>query len=219
MKLRSTFGVAMLAMFGIAAGLGDLHAQDSGKERPLEFDLALGKLLFANVVRVHFTGPGHPANPDGSFGGLVADEIVGSIKIFEHYICRESAEVDGVTLREFHAYDKLGRFEQLRAANVSSAELNPKPAEDAQLILPPAPSRPHQEAAIDLLVEQFQKAKEAESIVVAFLSQQRFSGKVMGVSAERGIVHLKTQEGVDLFIAISKIEALGVPQSNRPGIP
>lgn len=211
MNLRSTLCVAILSIVGIAPSLGDLHAQDSEQERPAESDRALGKLLFTDVVRVHFTGPGHPANPDGSFGGLVADEQVGSIKIFERFICRDSAEVDGVTLREFHAYDKLGKFQQLRTVNVRSAELNPSPVEGAQLILPPAPSHPHQEVGTDSLAEQFQKAKEADSGVIVFLSQQRFSGKVMGVSAERGIVHLKTQDGLDLFVAISRVEALLVP--------
>lgn len=209
MNLRLTLGVALL--LGIATAQGGLRAQDAEKAQPLESEPALGKLLFANVDRVHFTGPGHPANPDGSFGGLVDDEHGGSIKIFEHYICRESAEVNGVSLGEFHAYDKLGKFEQRRAASAAIAEPSPQPADGAQLIVPPAQPLPRQDAGPKSLAEQIQKAKDADANIVVALGHERYGGKVMGIDAERGIVHIKDREGFSMFVVLSKIDVLLLP--------
>lgn len=48
---------------------------------------ALGELLFTNVVAVHFVGPGHPANSDGTLGGLVLGDFA-EMKIYERYIVR-----------------------------------------------------------------------------------------------------------------------------------
>jgi hypothetical protein len=208
MNLRLTLGVALL--LGIATAQGGLHAQDAAKAPSLESELALGKLLFADVVSVHFTGPGHPANPDGSLGGLVADDHGGSIKIFEHYICRESAEVNGVSLGEFHAYDKLGKFEQRRAASAAIAELNPKPADGVQAIAP-AQRLPRQDAGPKSLAEQIQKAKDANANIVVALGHERYSGKVMGIDVERGIVHIKDREGFSMFVVLSKIDVLLLP--------
>jgi len=233
MNLRLTLCAALL--LGIATAQGGLRAQDAEKTQSLESEPALGKLLFADVVSVHFTGPGHPANPDGSFGGLAVDEHGGSIKIFQHYICRESAEVNGVSLRDFHAYDKLGQFEQRRAASAATAELNPKPADGVQVIVPPAQSLlgynevfrpstdgaqliapsgqplPRQDAGPKSLAEQIQKAKDADANIVVALGHERYGGKVMCIDAERGIVHIKDREGFSMFVVLSKIDVLLLP--------
>jgi hypothetical protein len=233
MNLRLTLCVALL--LGIATAQGGLRAQDAEKAQPLESELALGKLLFADVVSVHFTGPGHPATPDGSFGGLVADEHGGSIKLFEHYICREPAEVNGVSLRAFHAYDKLGKIEQRRAASAAIAELDPKAADGAQVIVPPAQSLlgyndvyspstddvqlivppeqtlPRQDAGPKSLAEQIQKAKDADANIVVALGHERSGGNVLGIDAERGIVHIKDREGFSMFVVLSKIDVLLLP--------
>jgi hypothetical protein len=77
-----------------------------------EHDAVLGDLLFTDVVSVNFTGPGHPANPDGSLGGLVAGDDGTQIEIYERYIVADSPGADGTTLRTLHAYETLGRIQQ-----------------------------------------------------------------------------------------------------------
>jgi hypothetical protein len=72
---------------------------------------ALGDVLFTNVVAVHFVGPALPANPDGTLGGLGADDGI-TITIYEHYIAREAASHEGTVHRTLYAYDKLGKIEQ-----------------------------------------------------------------------------------------------------------
>ena len=81
-----------------------------------EKDPALGDLLFTDVVSVHYVGPGFPANPDGSLGGIVGGNGV-EIKIYERYIVMEGtipvgAEAAGTTIRTLRAYDRLGKIEQ-----------------------------------------------------------------------------------------------------------
>lgn len=72
---------------------------------------ALGDLYFTDVVSVHFVGPGHPANPDGSLGGLVLGDYT-QMKIYERYIVREATNSTGETFRELHPYETLGKIEQ-----------------------------------------------------------------------------------------------------------
>lgn len=72
---------------------------------------ALGELLFTDVVSVHFVGPGHPANPDGSLGGLVLGDYA-EMKIYERYIVREITNSRRETFRELHPYETLGKIEQ-----------------------------------------------------------------------------------------------------------
>lgn len=72
---------------------------------------ALGDLLFTDVVSVYFVGPGHPANPDGSLGGLVLGDYA-QMKIYERYIVREVTNSNGETFRELHPYETLGKIEQ-----------------------------------------------------------------------------------------------------------
>ena len=72
---------------------------------------ALGDLLFTDVVTVYFVGPGHPANPDGSLGGLVLGDYA-QMKIYERYIVREITNSQGETFRELHPYETLGKIEQ-----------------------------------------------------------------------------------------------------------
>ncbi len=80
--------------------------------KPATHDAALGDLLFTDVVWVHFTGPGHPANPDGSLGGLKAGDGNTTMKIYENYIAVETEMAGGGTYRVLHAYDVIGRIEQ-----------------------------------------------------------------------------------------------------------
>ena len=75
-------------------------------------DAVLGDLLFADVVSVHFIGPGHPANPDGSLGVLVAGDDGIQMSIYERYIVMESPAAAGTMFRTLHAYETLGRVEQ-----------------------------------------------------------------------------------------------------------
>jgi len=89
--------------------------QNEDQRRPFNpaiDDAALGDLLFTNVVWVHFTGPGHPANPDGSLGGLKAGGGNTTMKIYENYIAVETEMAGGGTYRVLHAYDMIGRIEQ-----------------------------------------------------------------------------------------------------------
>jgi hypothetical protein len=72
-----------------------------------------GKPLFANVRKVHFSGPAQPANSDGTFGGLTTGDDAGcSITIYEKFIVREVVGANGVGYRDVYAYDKLANFEQ-----------------------------------------------------------------------------------------------------------
>ncbi|MCG6156744.1 hypothetical protein [Rubinisphaera margarita] len=79
---------------------------------PAPRDAALGDLLFTDVVWVHFTGPGHPPNPDGSLGGLVPGDGNSTMKIYENYIAVETEMAGGGTYRVLHAYDVIGKIEQ-----------------------------------------------------------------------------------------------------------
>jgi hypothetical protein len=74
-------------------------------------EAALGKLLFSGVTRVYFIGPGHPANPDGSLGGLGADVGV-PLTIYERFIVREVTDDEGRIYRTLHPYVTLGIIEQ-----------------------------------------------------------------------------------------------------------
>jgi hypothetical protein len=77
-------------------------------------ECAFGKQLFANVIRVHFSGPAMPTNSDGTFGGLTfSDRTAGTITIYEKYIVRDEFCGDGPGLRTVYVYDKLATFEQL----------------------------------------------------------------------------------------------------------
>ena len=78
----------------------------------IDITAVLGDLLFADVVSVHFIGPGHPANPDGSLGGLVAGDDGSQMSIYERCIVMNSPAAAGTTLRTLHAYETLGRVEQ-----------------------------------------------------------------------------------------------------------
>jgi len=73
---------------------------------------ALGKLLFTDVARVYFAGPGHPANSDGTLGGLVAEDN-SPISIYERFIVREATDGEGRIYRTLHPYETLGVIEQL----------------------------------------------------------------------------------------------------------
>lgn len=72
----------------------------------------LGKLLFTDVTRVYFTGPGHPANSDGTLGGLVAEDN-SPMSIYERFIVREATDDDGRIYRILHSYETIGTIEQL----------------------------------------------------------------------------------------------------------
>lgn len=72
----------------------------------------LGDLLFTDVVSVHFIGPGHPANPDGSLGGLAAGDEGTEMRIYERYIIVDATDADGTTFRTLHAYETIGKIEQ-----------------------------------------------------------------------------------------------------------
>lgn len=72
----------------------------------------LGDLLFTDVVSVHFIGLGHPANPDGSLGGLAAGDDGTELRVYERYIVQDATDADGTTFRRLHAYDKIGKIEQ-----------------------------------------------------------------------------------------------------------
>lgn len=216
MNMRVTFCAITLAALGITVGWGVSQAQEPVSASAHEFDSARGKLLFTGVVRVEFSGPGHPANSDGSLGGIADEEYSGSIAIYENYICRESAERDGIILREYYAYDKLGKFVQRHGATVMGAELiNPMPlSEPAASPAPIAPNSqtfPHQNVKVESLVNHVQNAKGENSEIILYTSQHRFIGKVLEINAEHDIVKLKNQDGLDLFVALSKIEALQIP--------
>jgi hypothetical protein len=75
-------------------------------------DAVLGKLLFTDVVSVHFIGPALPANSDGSLGGLAAGDDGTQMKIYERFIVREATDPAGTTFRTLYAYETLGRVEQ-----------------------------------------------------------------------------------------------------------
>jgi len=47
-------------------------SEPTGTQTP---NAILGDLLFTDVVSVHFVGPGHPTNPEGSLGGLVLGDF------------------------------------------------------------------------------------------------------------------------------------------------
>ncbi|TWT57692.1 hypothetical protein KOR42_10560 [Thalassoglobus neptunius] len=77
-----------------------------------EHSSVLGDLLFTDVVSVHFIGPGHPANPDGSFGGLAAGDDGTQMRIYQRYIVLDATDADGTTFRTLHAYDQIGNIDQ-----------------------------------------------------------------------------------------------------------
>ncbi len=73
---------------------------------------ALGRLLFTDVGRVYFIGPGHAANSNGTLGGLVAEDN-SPMSIYERFIVREATDDDGRIYRILHSYETLGTIEQL----------------------------------------------------------------------------------------------------------
>lgn len=77
-----------------------------------QYSDVLGELIFTDVVSVQFIGPGHPANPDGSLGAVVAGDDGWQMRIYERYIVKEATDEDGTTLRTLHAYDEIGKIEQ-----------------------------------------------------------------------------------------------------------
>jgi hypothetical protein len=85
-------------------------------------DAALGDLLFTDVVSVHFIGPGHPANSDGTLGGLVAGDDGTQMKIYQRFIVMEAADSEGRTYRTLHAYETLGKIEQRLARRKDGAK-------------------------------------------------------------------------------------------------
>jgi hypothetical protein len=216
MKMHKAACAVIVTALTIAVGTALAHEPTA--ENAQEVDSALGKLLFTKVVRVDFVGPGFPANPDGSLGGLVADEKGVEMKIYENFICREFTDQTGVIARELRAYEKLGRIEQRgQATAIGKRDAGQDHGDNTQWIVPPAQgdsevssSRPDsaQELGIRSLAEQFQKAKDKGSKIGFYASQGHFSGKVIEVNAERGIAHLKNEDGFDLFVRLARVEAL-----------
>jgi hypothetical protein len=215
MHMHKAACLIVITALAIVAGTSLAHEPTAVKAQ--ESDIALGKLLFTDVVRVDFSGPGVPANPDGSLGGWVPEDG-GQMKIYENYICREFTDQTGNTSREFRAYEKLGRIQQVRrATTIDKLKSSQDPGENLQWIVPPgkgdsaaSSSRTgsSQKSGIDSLAEQFQKAKAKGSAIAVYTSQGRFGGKVIDVNAEQGIVHLKNEDGFDLFVRLARVEAL-----------
>jgi hypothetical protein len=216
MKIHVAIRICFLTVCAFAFQATFLQAQ----EEHTATDQALGKLLFANVARVYFAGPGHPANSDGSLGGLVADEK-GELKVYERFICREFTDQAGGTIvREFHSYDRLGKIEQRPFAFAASKTDSTQSAQKAMPIearpaRSPESNRVRRERWVDSLAEQFQKAKERNANVAFLAAQQRYSGKVISVSAERGIVQLNDQDGLELWVVLAKVEALSLPKEEK----
>ena len=214
-KTASTFcAILLTGTFGLRPGFSLAQEPDS------KTDCALGKLLFSNVACVYFRGPGFPANSDGTLGGFVSDGNGGQMKIYEKFICRECNDKAGATVvRELHSYDKLGKIEQRSAAAVMSAwysgdandVLPSGEKRNPELIEQPSRSALQSEVEFESLAQQFQKAKDKDVRVVISVSQQRYSGKVIRVSAEKGLVHLKDEDGFNLYIVLAKVDVLLIP--------
>jgi hypothetical protein len=123
-SLGILFAAAFLGLFAYALSNGAQtsatfkpphHATDEVLASPAPpHNSAFGTKLFSNVTRVYFAGPSHPANSDGTFGGLCAEDAHSTITIYERYIVRDETNPGTrETFRTVYTYETLGKFEQL----------------------------------------------------------------------------------------------------------
>jgi hypothetical protein len=73
---------------------------------------ALGDLLLTGRCVRTLHRSGHPANPDGSLGGLAAGDDGTEMRVYERYIVVDATDADGTTFRTLHAYETIGKMEQ-----------------------------------------------------------------------------------------------------------
>lgn len=110
-RMSVLLGVGLVIASGLLFAGDQFETQESERHPVSERSTnPLGAELFADVISVHFIGPGHPANADGTLGGLVAEES-SRMTIYEHYIVIDVIEGETIQ-RTLHAYETLGRIVQ-----------------------------------------------------------------------------------------------------------